>query len=75
MLKEKGVGVMNGGPFSARLLTNSTLPPWFRDPKEVQDAAKKDLALELKRNKQGVIEKDCLCSHAFENLHAGSAAC
>ncbi|MFN3192230.1 MAG: aldo/keto reductase [Aureliella sp.] len=41
MLKEKGVGIMNGGPFSARLLTNSTLPPWFRDPQEVQDAAKR----------------------------------
>ena len=40
LLKEKGVGIMNAGPFSARLLTNSTLPPWFRDPKEVQDAAK-----------------------------------
>ncbi|MEM8736364.1 MAG: aldo/keto reductase [Planctomycetota bacterium] len=40
VLQEKGVGIMNAGPFSARLLTNSTLPPWFRDPKEVQDAAK-----------------------------------
>ena len=32
---------MNGGPFAARLLTNATLPVWFRDPKEVQAAAKK----------------------------------
>lgn len=40
LLKERGVGIMNAGPFSARLLTNSTLPPWFRDPKEVQDAAR-----------------------------------
>ena len=40
MLKEKGVGIMNAGPFSARLLTNSTLPPWFRDPLEVQAAAR-----------------------------------
>lgn len=41
MLKSKGVGIMNAGPFAARLLTNSTLPVWFRDPKPVQDAARK----------------------------------
>ncbi|MCA9192349.1 MAG: aldo/keto reductase [Planctomycetales bacterium] len=40
LLKEKNVGIMNAGPFSARLLTNSTLPVWFRDPKEVQLAAR-----------------------------------
>ena len=40
MLKEKGIGVMNAGPFSARLLTNATLPPWFRDPIPVQLAAR-----------------------------------
>lgn len=40
LLLDKGVGVMNAGPFSARLLTNSTLPAWFRDPKEVQVAAR-----------------------------------
>ena len=40
MLKEKGIGVMNAGPFSARLLTNATLPPWFRDSMAVQIAAK-----------------------------------
>lgn len=44
MLKDKGVGIMNAGPFSARLLTNSELPPWFRDPKEVQDKAKEAAA-------------------------------
>ncbi len=41
MLKEKGVGIMNGGPFSARLLTNAPLPVWFRDPPEVQAAARR----------------------------------
>ncbi|GIW97548.1 MAG: oxidoreductase [Pirellulaceae bacterium] len=41
LLKEKGVGVMNAGPFSARLLTNAPLPPWFRDPVEVQQAARR----------------------------------
>ena len=40
-LKAKNIGIMNGGPFAARLLTNATLPVWFRDPKEVQAAAKK----------------------------------
>lgn len=40
-LKTKNIGIMNGGPFAARLLTNATLPVWFRDPKEVQAAARK----------------------------------
>ncbi len=40
-LKAKDIGIMNGGPFAARLLTNATLPVWFRDPKEVQAAARK----------------------------------
>lgn len=40
MLKQRGIGVMNAGPFSARLLTNSTLPVWFRDPVEVQQLAR-----------------------------------
>ncbi len=40
MLKSKGIGIMNAGPFSARLLTNSKLPVWFRDPKEVQAKAR-----------------------------------
>ncbi|MCA9180947.1 MAG: aldo/keto reductase, partial [Planctomycetales bacterium] len=41
LLKEKGVGVMNAGPFAARLLTNSPLPAWFRDPKNVQQVARR----------------------------------
>lgn len=40
-LKAKNIGIMNGGPFAARLLTNATLPVWFRDPKNVQDAARR----------------------------------
>lgn len=39
-LKAKNIGIMNGGPFAARLLTNAELPVWFRDPKHVQAAAK-----------------------------------
>lgn len=40
LLKKRGVGIMNAGPFSARLLTNSPLPVWFRDPPNVQAAAR-----------------------------------
>lgn len=39
-LKEKGVGVMNAGPFSARLLTNAPLPAWLKEPEEVKEAAR-----------------------------------
>ena len=41
MLKEHSVGIMNAGPFAARLLTNSELPGWFRDPVSVQQAARR----------------------------------
>jgi len=44
-LKEKGVGVMNAGPFSARLLTNAPLPPWLKEPEEVKAAAREAAAL------------------------------
>jgi L-galactose dehydrogenase len=38
-LKAKGVGIMNAGPFSARLLTNAPLPAWLKEPAEVKAAA------------------------------------
>ena len=40
-LKQKGVGVMNAGPFSARLLTNAPLPKWLKEPEDVKAAARK----------------------------------
>src|SRR5688500_4937325 len=40
-LKKKGIGVMNAGPFSARLLTNAPLPHWLKEPEEVKTAARK----------------------------------
>jgi aryl-alcohol dehydrogenase-like predicted oxidoreductase len=40
-LKHKGIGIMNAGPFSARLLTNSPLPSWLKEPENVRDAARK----------------------------------
>ena len=43
-LKEKGVGVMSAGPFSARLLTNAPLPAWLKEPEEVKAAARKAAA-------------------------------
>ncbi len=35
-LQDKGVGIMNAAPFSARLLTNAELPPWHRATDEVR---------------------------------------
>ena len=35
-LQEKGVGIMNAAPFSARLLTNAPLPPWHKATPEVR---------------------------------------
>jgi L-galactose dehydrogenase len=40
-LKAKGVGIMNAGPFSARLLTNAPLPVWLKEPESVKAAARK----------------------------------
>jgi aryl-alcohol dehydrogenase-like predicted oxidoreductase len=39
-LKAKGVGVMNAGPFSARLLTQAPLPAWLKEPESVKAAAR-----------------------------------
>jgi L-galactose dehydrogenase len=41
MLKERGIGVMNAGPFSARLLTNAPLPAWLKEPESVKAAARR----------------------------------
>ncbi|MRR30405.1 aldo/keto reductase, partial [bacterium] len=43
-LKGKGVGIMNAGPFSARLLTNAPLPAWLKEPEAVKAAARKAAA-------------------------------
>lgn len=44
-LKAKGVGVLNAGPFSARLLTNAPLPAWLKEPEDVKAAARAAAAL------------------------------
>jgi len=54
-LKAKGVGIMNAGPFSARLLTNATLPPWLKEPEAVKAAARQ--AAEVCRKKGSDIAK------------------
>ncbi len=43
-LQARGVGVMNAGPFSARLLTNAPLPAWLKEPEEVKAAARQAAA-------------------------------
>jgi len=43
-LKERGVGIMNAAPFSARLLTTAELPPWHKATPEVREIAKKAAA-------------------------------
>jgi aryl-alcohol dehydrogenase-like predicted oxidoreductase len=41
LLKARGIGAMNAGPFSARLLTNAPLPTWLKEPAEVKAAARR----------------------------------
>ena len=40
-LQARGVGILNAGPFSARLLTNAPLPKWLKEPEPVKAAARK----------------------------------
>jgi L-galactose dehydrogenase len=44
-LESKGIGVMNAGPFSARLLTDAPLPAWLKEPEAVKAAARQAAAL------------------------------
>jgi aryl-alcohol dehydrogenase-like predicted oxidoreductase len=48
-LTQKGVGVMNAAPFSARLLTNAPLPPWHKATPKVREVAAKAAAHCAKR--------------------------
>jgi L-galactose dehydrogenase len=40
-LMQKGVGIMNAAPFSARLLTNSPLPPWHKATESVRATSRR----------------------------------
>jgi aryl-alcohol dehydrogenase-like predicted oxidoreductase len=44
LLKGRGVGAMNAGPFSARLLTHAPLPAWLKEPEPVKAAARQAAA-------------------------------
>jgi aryl-alcohol dehydrogenase-like predicted oxidoreductase len=46
-LKHTDIGVMNAGPFSARLLTDAPLPHWLKEPDEVRSAAREASASSL----------------------------
>lgn len=74
-LKQKGIGAMNAGPFSARLLTNARLPVWLKEPEAVKAAARK--AAELCANRGSDIAKLALqfsCSNPdITTTVAGSA--
>jgi aryl-alcohol dehydrogenase-like predicted oxidoreductase len=54
-LKDKGIGIMNAAPFSARLLTNATLPKWHKATPLVRETARK--AAELCQSKGSDIAK------------------
>ena len=40
-MRSRNIGVMNAGPFAARLLTNAPLPDWHKDSMEVRQAARR----------------------------------
>jgi len=40
-LQAKGIGILNAGPFSARLLTHAPLPAWLKEPENVKVAARR----------------------------------
>ncbi|OYV04969.1 MAG: aldo/keto reductase [Verrucomicrobiales bacterium VVV1] len=74
-LKEKNIGVMNAGPFSARLLTNAPLPAWLKEPEEVKAAARAAAAL---CDSQGVdiaqlALQFCLANEDISTTVSGSA--
>lgn len=75
LLKGRGVGAMNAGPFSARLLTNAPLPQWLKEPEEVKAAARR--AAELCAKRSSDIAKLALqfsCAHPdIATTVAGSA--
>ena len=74
-LAAKGIGVMNAGPFSARLLTDAPLPGWLKEPEDVKAAARR--AADLCRSRGSSIAKlalqFALANPAIATTVAGSA--
>jgi aryl-alcohol dehydrogenase-like predicted oxidoreductase len=69
-LKQKGVGIMNAAPFSARLLTNAPLPPWHKATPQVREVARK--AAEHCRRRGSYIAKLAL---QFSIRHPNLSTC
>ncbi|HEY2953160.1 MAG TPA: aldo/keto reductase [Verrucomicrobiae bacterium] len=74
-LKAKGVGMMNAGPFSARLLTNAPLPKWLKEPDRVKAAARQAAAHCAKRGVDiaQLAVQFSLANHDITTTIAGSA--
>ena len=74
-LKAKGVGIMNAGPFCARLLTNAPLPDWHKEPEAVR-AACKQAADHCSSNGVDIAQlaiQFCVASEDITTTIAGSA--
>jgi aryl-alcohol dehydrogenase-like predicted oxidoreductase len=67
---EKGVGVMNAAPFTARLLTSAPLPEWHKATPEVREVAKK--AVDFCKEQGTDIAKLAL---QYSLAHPGFATC
>jgi len=74
-LTARGIGVMNAGPFSARLLTDAPLPAWLKEPEAVKAAARR--AADLCRARGSSLAKLALqfsiANPAIATTVAGSA--
>lgn len=71
----KGLGAINAGPFSARLLTQAALPAWLKEPEEVRAAARAAAALCAARGTDiAQLALQFSCSHpGLATTVAGSA--
>ncbi len=74
-LKAKGIGAMNAGPFSARLLTSAPLPAWLKEPEAVKAAARRSVELCAQRGSDlAKLALQFSCSHPdIATTVAGSA--
>jgi L-galactose dehydrogenase len=74
-LAARGIGAMNAGPFSARLLTDAPLPAWLKEPEAVKAAARR--AADVCRSRGSSIAKLALqfaiANPAIATTVAGSA--
>jgi len=67
---EKKVGIINAAPFSARLLSDATLPPWHKATTEVRQIAKQ--AVEHCRARGSDLAK---LAFQYSIAHPGFASC